>query len=315
VQAVSIHAHMYEVTERLGHAKLYYRAALDAEKDNPDYQADFERCRTRFHDWAVESHVRNEKAVREQCPNVYRPPIEESTKRFRESLSRPHEHRDPQELLNVVESARFAMVQQHLFIGRQAMEAGRWEEAQAEFVRAWKMADEHWKRISMVHLNSALRKELLGIPPLKPEPPPINSSAPDAEAEGEDDEVDEPLPGPLARLPAALQGVVWCRRGVSLADLHRFEEAFHALDEAVRLAPDMPEHAEHRVKVAEFAAKKKAEEEQRFPVKQLGTRSPTPQKVYTTTVAVGFAIRDGTHLPPVVIPPRYYSQPSIGRTK
>lgn len=306
-QAVSIHAHMYEVAQQFGRAMLYYRAARDAEEDNPDYQADFERCRNEVQECVVASHIRADKLAREQHPDVFRPPIEESTKRLRESFTQPSKPSDPQHMLKLMQGARFAKSQRHLLIGRKAMDAGRWEESQAEFVRAWKMADDNGKPACAAYLMTALRKELLDIAPLRPEPRPAELPRPDID---EDD--DEPQPGPLAKVPLPLQGVVWFKRALVLADLGRCVEAIEALEEGSRLASDWSEGAQHREKVAAVVAKRKAEEDRRFPLKDDGVLVPTP-KVYVTTVDVGFATRDGTHLPPVVIPPRYYPRPNNGR--
>lgn len=306
VQAVSIHAHMYEVAQRFGLALHYHRAAREAEPDNPDYQADFERCRDQGQERIVASHIRAEQAIREQHPDVFRPPIEETTKRIRESFTQPSEPPDPQHLLKLVESARFAMSQKHLFRGRQAMDAGRWEEAQARFVRAWQQADDKGKPACAAYLMTALRKELMGIAPLKPEPAPVE------QPREHDDEDEEPQAGPLTKVPLPLQGVVWFKRALVLADLGRFDEATKALEEGERLASDWPERAQHREKILAIMATRKAQEE-RFPLRDLGFLTPIP-RVYVTTVEAGFAVRDGAHLPPVVIPPRYYSQPSNGRT-
>lgn len=307
VQAVSIHAHMYEVAQRLGLALHYHRATREAEPDNPDYKADFERCRHQGQERIVASHVRAEQLIREQHPDVFRPPIEEATQRIRESVTQPTEPPDPQRLLELVKGARFAMSQKHLFQGRQAMDAGRWKEAQARFVQAWQQADDSGKPACAAHLITSLRKELMGTAPLKPEPPSAQQPREDDEADG------EPRSGPLAHVPLPLQGVVWFKRALVLAELGRSDEATKALEEGERLASDWPERAQHRAEVITIIARRKAQEEQ-LPLRNLGFPTPIP-RIYVTTVESGFAVRDGTHLPSVVIPPRSYWRPNDGRTE
>jgi len=294
-QGLSIIGHFHEVRGSIGGAMKYYRDALEVEPDNPDYKADFERYKFKSRKELVRAHVRNREIVRKAAPGVKLPPLKEIIRQFKKSLTAPVPAGTPPP-----EGWRTAISLQQQTLGIQAMNAGRWAEAQAHFARGHAAAPEDQKRIFAVYLHNSISKEIRGIAPLEPQPP-----RPPSE---DDDDEDE---NPILKLHPYVQALVWSKRGIVLAGLGRFVEAEQAFSQAMKLSPENEEYPKHQKAMIELEAQRKAQAEPKFPLSN-PTRVPR-QDIYVTSAKEAFAVRDGTRLPPVVIPPRAFFQPQSGR--
>jgi tetratricopeptide (TPR) repeat protein len=242
--AFAIAGHAEETEGNSASALWRYRVALDTDPDNPDHTANFERFRDQFHEQLVEGHIKTHEAIRRNAPHVKLPPLEESIRQFRESLraERPVDQPPPDKhhMQQLLRSARSAQAWRHQARGKQAMEAGRWIEAQTAFAQAFFGGDEKEREIFRADLRTAITKDVEQITP--------------PNATWEEDEGADPRNNPLFKMPDDLVAFIWHNRGRVLERLGRYAEAFHAFRQAEMLMPGHAEYAADKARVAALQA-------------------------------------------------------------
>ncbi|HEY8748158.1 MAG TPA: hypothetical protein VIM11_09305 [Tepidisphaeraceae bacterium] len=216
--AVAIVAHACEGEGTPGNALMWYRAAVETDPENPDHQRNFDRFRDEFHGQLMEAHVKSQEFIRRHAPEAKLPPLEESIRQFRQSLSAASGRRPDEQFLRRL-SENWAgpaelLVPAYESKGMECVREGRWDGAQTAFARAYfhgVTASEKERQLN--NLICAIRDEIEMYPDFSP--------------------LDDLRP----TLHPRMQALIWATRGKVLRSIGRFDEAANAYLKAHKLEP------------------------------------------------------------------------------
>ncbi len=186
--AMSVLGHFHEIRGDAGNALVAYKEACNLDRKNGEYRDDFDRFRKALAEKNAEDQRRTLDFVRRTVPGVKIPafaspaPLQQAGANI---PSPPPAH--------VIETVFRAKTMQFETRGRQAMNAGRWFEAQMAFAQAYSCCLAQEKSRYRAYLRTAINKEIMRIDPLEPD------------ADGRQR---EQIDDPRKKLPAELQGLI-----------------------------------------------------------------------------------------------------------